>query len=153
MLAVRPSVSVAWMTLAALALAACPGPRPTLESAEQHKLRGEQRAALADFDAVAARPQASAAERVRAWTEGALVCRDLHDDAGARARLDAAVRADLAGESEPAMFYLADLVSAEDRARALNLYYRAAAGAEKHRASGFPYRAAMDRILQLSMTR
>jgi hypothetical protein len=54
---------------------------------------------------------------------------------------------------EPVEFELAERLRDRDRARALSLYYRAAGGAEKHRAGGFPYRAAMDRILQLSMSR
>jgi hypothetical protein len=149
---VRPTVR-GWLVLLALALAACPAPRPTIESAAARADRGEWRAALADYDAIVQARATQAGDRVRAWTAGALVCERLRDAGGARRRLEAAVAADVAGQSEPAMYHLADLLRDEDRARALNLYYRAAAGAEKHRSGGFPYRAAMDRILQLSMTR
>jgi len=137
----------------ALALAACPAPRVTIESAAHRADRGELRAALGDYDAIAGARETSTEDRVRAWTAGALVCERLRDAEGARRRLESAVAADVAGQSEPAMYYLGDLLREPDRARALNLYYRAAAGAEKHRAGGFPYHAAMDRILQLSMTR
>ena len=57
------------------------------------------------------------------------------------------------GLVEPALFELAERVRNEDRARALSLYYRAAGGAEKYRNGGWPYKAAMDRILQISMSR
>jgi hypothetical protein len=57
------------------------------------------------------------------------------------------------GVIEPIQYELAERLRDRDRARAVSLYYRAAAGAEKHRAGGFPYRAAMDRLLQLSMSR
>jgi hypothetical protein len=142
-------------TLLALVLlvAACPAPRVTIESAAARANRGELGAALGDYDRIVRARETAAVDRVRAWTAGALVCERLRDLDGERRRLEAAVAADVAGQSEPAMYYLADLLRDEDRARALNLYYRAAAGAEKHRAGGFPYRASMDRILQLSMTR
>jgi hypothetical protein len=57
------------------------------------------------------------------------------------------------GVIEPIEYELAEKLRERDRARAMSLYYRAAAGAEKNRSGGFPYRAAMDRILQLSMSR
>ena len=49
------------------------------------------------------------------------------------------------------MFYLAEHVRGDDRARSLNLYYRAAAIAERN-GGGFPYKIAMDRIMQLSVS-
>jgi hypothetical protein len=131
--------------------AACAHTKEELADAERRLERGELGLALAEFDRVAARAKAPPADRVRAWTGGALACQRWHDLPGARARLEQAARSDIPGASEPAMYYLADLIRFEDRARALNLYYRAAAGAEKHRARGFPYQAAMDRILQLSI--
>src|SRR5207248_1325184 len=105
---------VRWLLLL-VALAGCPAapPRPTLEGAEQRAERGEWRAALADYDAIAA-AAAPAGDRVRAWTAGALVCQRLGDAGGARRRLEAAVAADVAGESEPAMYHLAELVRGED---------------------------------------
>jgi hypothetical protein len=139
--------------LAVLVASCGPPPRPIdLAEAQRRLERGEWRGAVEDFDVIAARPGATPAEKVRAWIGAALACERLPDERGARARLERAVAAEVPGESEPAMYYLADRLRTEDRARALNLYYRAAAGAEKHRSGGFPYRAAMDRILQLSMT-
>jgi hypothetical protein len=157
---VRPTAAalrVAALASACVILGACPrparDPASALDDAQKKVERGEWRAALLDFDVVAARVNDPPRARVRAWIGAALACQHLADESGARRRLEAAVAADLAGESEPAMFYLADLLRVEDRARALNLYYRAAAGAEKNRAGGFPYRAATDRILELSMSR
>ena len=57
------------------------------------------------------------------------------------------------GLVEPALFELAERVRNEDANRAMSLYYRAAGGAEKYRNRGWPYQAAMDRILQISMSR
>jgi len=141
-----------WCLALVLGLAAaCPVPPARgLADARARLARGEVKHALADLDRLGARRDVPPAERVEAWTEGARACERLGDEPGARARLEQAVQAEVPGASEPAMYYLADRVRFEDRARALNLYYRAAAGAEKHRARGFPYRAAMDRILELS---
>ncbi len=142
------------LTLSAFVLAACPPPRALeLAQAEARLEHGDWRGAEHAFDEISARPTASARERVRAWTGAGVAADKLGDGHGACARFSLAAAADLPGESEPAMYHLADCLRDDDRARALNLYYRAAAGAEKYRSSGFPYRAAMDRILQLSMTR
>jgi hypothetical protein len=35
----------------------------------------------------------------------------------------------------------------------MSLYYRAAGGAQKYRNGGWPYKAAMDRIVEISMSR
>jgi hypothetical protein len=103
------------------------------------------------FDTVATRRDATLAERARALTGAAQACDRLNDMIGARARLEDAVAHEVPGVTEPALFYLAEHLRVSDRARALSLYYRAAAGAEK-RGGGFPYRAAMDRIVQLSVS-
>jgi hypothetical protein len=123
-----------------------------LTRAESRLSAGQSRAALSDFDHVARARAATPAERVAALTGGALAAEKLGDAPGARRRLERAVELDVAGASEPALFYLAERLRAENRGRALNLYYRAAAGAEKHRGSTFPYREAMERIVQMSMT-
>jgi tetratricopeptide (TPR) repeat protein len=114
--------------------------------------RGQWQEAVRAYDE-AAGARATPAERARALTRAALACEHLNAMAGARERLERAVEPDVPGASEPALYHLAELVRAEDPARALNLYYRAAAGAEKHLHGAFPYRAATDRILQLSMSR
>lgn len=139
--------------LLALALVACRPPRADLAQAAQRLEAGDARAALAAYDAIAADARRSAAERADALVGAARACERLGDDAGAHERLERAVTPEVPGHSEPALFLLAERLRATDRARALNLYYRAAAGAEKHRGRGFPYRAAMDRILQLSLSR
>ena len=65
----------------------------------------------------------------------------------------AAVAHDVPGLVEPAQFELAERLRNNDRGRALSLYYRAAGGADKYRNRAWPYKAAMDRILQISMSR
>jgi hypothetical protein len=102
-----------------------------------------------DYDRAAARKHASEAEHAQALLGAARACERLDDTAGARTRLERAITVEVPGTTELAMFELADLIRTSDRARALNLYYRAAAGAQK-RGGAYPYREAMDRILQLS---
>jgi hypothetical protein len=136
-----------------LAVSGCPAARMNLQGAEAQLHAGAFKRALAEYDAIAAHPAATPAERVQALTGAALACDKLGDTIGARERLERAIVPEVPGASEPAMYYLADHLRATDRGRALNLYYRAAAGSEKHRHGGFPYRAAMDRIVQLSMSR
>jgi hypothetical protein len=138
---------VAWISAAACATP----PRVALARAASRGNAGDWQTARAAYDRIAARKDASPTERALALTGAALACDRLDDPAGARARLEYAVAPEIAGVTEPALYYLAEHVRANDRARALNLYYRAAAGAEKQGGS-FPYRAAMDRILQMSMT-
>src|SRR5207248_1827207 len=82
----------------------------------------------------AALADASETERVQALTAAARACDKLDDADGARDRLERAVAHEVPGVTEPAMFELAERLRERDRARALSLYYRAAAGAEKHRA-------------------
>jgi hypothetical protein len=138
----------------ALAIVACAGPpRVALERAQADAQAGRAAVALRRFDAVAARKDAGAAERVEALLGAAHACDALRDEACARARLERAVADDAPGLVEPALFELAERLRNEDRGRALSLYYRAAGGAEKYRNGAWPYKAAMDRILQISMSR
>jgi hypothetical protein len=142
------------LVLSALLLLACAGtPRVALERAQADAQAGKSALALRRFDAVAARKDAAAAERVDALLGAAHACDALHDEAGARERLERAVADDAPGLVEPAQFELAERLRNEDRGRALSLYYRAAGGADKYRNRGWPYKAAMDRILQISMSR
>jgi hypothetical protein len=137
--------------VAVVLTAACAAPpRVALGRADRALAAGAWPEALAAYDALAARKDAVPAERALALTGAAQACDHLDDPAGARARLEQAVATEVPGVIEPALYYLAEHLRATDRARALNLYYRAAAGAEKHGGS-FPYRAAMERILQLSL--
>jgi len=106
-------------------------------------------AATRRFDEAAAKTR-SPAQRVEALTLAADTCEQGGDVAGARRRLEAAITPDIPGSSEPALYALARLLETSDRPRALNLYYRAASGAERHRARGFPYHEATTRLLVLS---
>jgi hypothetical protein len=134
--------------------AACAGtPRAAIDRATAEAAAGHARAALGRFDAAAARKDASDAERIEALVGAAHACDALGDSDGARARLERAVERDVPGVVEPVEYELAERLRDRDRGRALSLYYRAAGGAEKYRAGGFPYKAAMDRILQISMSR
>jgi hypothetical protein len=136
-----------------LALFSCAAaPKVALERARTDAQAGRFAVALQRFDAVAARKDASDAERIDALMGAARACDALHDDACARTRLERAVERDVPGLVEPALFELAERLRTEDRGRALSLYYRAAGGADKYRARGWPYKAAMDRILQISMS-
>ena len=150
------SIALVFFALVAVALlpsAGCRRPRPDLSVAEKALETGAVGQALAEFDRVAAHKLTPPAERARALTGAALACERLGDGAGAESRLGRAIDPDVPGASEPALFYLAERLRTRDPARALNLYYRAAAGAEQHRGGAFPYRAASERILLLSMSR
>lgn len=143
------------LVLSALcAAAACAGtPRVALERAQADAQAGRAELALRRFDAVAARKDAADAERIAALLGAAHACDALHDEACARARLERAIARDVPGLVEPALFELAERVRNEDRGRAMSLYYRAAGGAQKYRNGAWPYQAAMDRILEISMSR
>jgi hypothetical protein len=134
-------------------LAACAAtPRAALEHAAAAAGEGRPREALERYDAAASRRDASDGERIEALLGAAHACDALGDSECARQRLERAVDRDVPGLVEPVEFELAERLRDRDPGRALALYYRAAGGAEKHRAGGFPYRAAMDRILQLSLS-
>jgi hypothetical protein len=135
-----------------LALTGCPGRPWSLQPAEERLAAGDARGAREAFDTLA-KTAATPADRVAALTGAGLACDKLGDDTCVRDRLGRASEPLVPGASEPAMYHLGRFLERSDRARALNLYYRAAASAEKNRARGFPYQAAMDRILQLSMNR
>ncbi len=144
----RPALVVA------LALVAgCATPKLALERAQADAQAGRVRRALGRFDAVAARKDASEGERIEALLGAAHAGDALHDDACARARLERAIVHDVPGAVEPALFELAERLRVDDRDRAITLYYRAAGGAQKYRNGGWPYKAAMDRIVQLSLSR
>lgn len=134
-------------------LAGCIAPRAALDRAQAEAQAGRAAVALRHFDAVAARKDASDAERIDALMGAARACDALHDEACARARLERAIAKDVPGLVEPALFELAERVRNEDRGRAMSLYYRAAGGAQKYRNGGWPYKAAMDRIVEISLSR
>ena len=137
-----------------LAAAACAGtPRVALERAQADAQAGRTEVALRRFDAVAARKKVGDAERIEALLGAARACDALSDEPCARARLERAVERDVPGLVEPALFELAERLRNEDRGRAMSLYYRAAGGAQKYRNGGWPYKAAMDRIVEISMSR
>jgi hypothetical protein len=139
-------------SLLVVVVVGCATPRQAIEGAETDARAGRQRRALARFDAVAVRKRLADAERIDALLGAAHACDALGDAACARVRLERAVEKDVPGLVEPALFELAERLRLEDRTRALSLYYRAAGGAQKYRDGGFPYQAAMDRILQLSLS-
>lgn len=150
----RARAPVSLALVATLALAACAGtPEVALERARADAQAGRAAVALRRFDAIAARKHASDAARIDALMGATRCCDALHDEACARTRLERAVAHDVPGLVEPALFELAERVRNEDRDRAMSLYYRAAGGAEKYRNRGWPYQAAMDRIVQISMSR
>lgn len=134
-------------------VAACATPKVALERAQADAQAGRAAAALHGFDAVAARKDASAPERIAALVGAAHACDALHDEPCARARLERAITYDVPGAVEPALFELGERLRLDDRDRALTLYYRAAGGAQKYRNGGWPYQAAMDRIVQISLSR
>jgi hypothetical protein len=153
-----PRARVAALVLVAvIAFAAAGGcaatPAVALERAQAEAQAGNAARALARFDAIAARKDVADVDRIAAFMGAAHACDALRDEACARTRLERAVERDVPGKVEPALFELAERVVQEDRGRALSLYYRAAGGAEKYRDRGWPYKAAMDRILQISMSR
>lgn len=150
----RARLRLTALLLVSLSLvAACAGtPRQAIDRAAVEAHAGHAQAALLRYDAAAARKDLSDAERLDALVGAARACDALGDSDGARARLERAVERDVPGAVEPIEYDLAERLRDHDHARALGLYYRAAAGAEKHRAGGFPYHAAMDRILQMSLS-
>jgi hypothetical protein len=152
---IMPRVRVVALVLVAAATAAgCRvTPAVALQKAEAERQAGRAAQALVKFDAIAARKDASDVDRIAANLGAVRACDALRDETCARAHLERAIAKDVPGEIEPALFELAERIVNEDHGRALNLYYRAAGGAEKYRARGWPYKAAMDRILQISMSR
>jgi hypothetical protein len=137
--------------LALLFLCGCAAaPKIVLERADARARNNDLAGALKLYDQVAARKDARVADQLQALLDGADVCDRLEDPAGARKRLERGVTLEARGLTEKAMFYLAEHVQQGDRPRALNLYYRAAAIAERN-GGGFPYKIAMDRIMQLSL--
>jgi hypothetical protein len=128
-----------------------PAPAVVLARGDRQLHSGRAESARGTYDALAVRAELPPKDRVLALVGAALASDRLGDRDGARARLERAAAIDVPGVSEVALYYLAEHVRDTDHARALNLYYRAAAGAEKHRGGAFPYQAAMDRILQLSV--
>jgi hypothetical protein len=128
-------------------------PRAALERARRELADGRPQRALAAYDEVAARPRVTDEERLAALMGAAHACDRLNDPAAARLRLERAIERDLPGKIETVEFELAERLRDYDPSRALGLYYRAASGAEKNLNGAFPYRAAMDRIMQLSINR
>jgi hypothetical protein len=126
-------------------------PKIVLERADRKARDNDLHGALVLYDGVAARKDSKPPEKLQALLDAADVCDRLEDFGGARSRLERAVTVEAPGLTEKAMFYLAEHVQKSDRPRALNLYYRAAAIAERH-GGGFPYKIAMDRIMQFSVS-
>jgi hypothetical protein len=143
-------VAHALVTLVALTLGVA-GCAPTLADAERLAATGRAVDAARAFDRIAASSPTGSAAKVRALTRSAELAIARGDERAARERLEAAIAPELPGESEPALYLLARLLERTDRPRALSLYYRAAASAERHRGRGSPYPEATGRILQLSM--
>jgi len=142
----------AFAVLALLFAAACHARMPALADADRRLQAGASAQALERYDRIAAH-SASPTDRVRALRGAANACLQLSRPDDARARLERAIEPEVPGATEAAMFELAELLRERDRARALNLYYRAAAGAEHNLAKAWPWKAATDRILQLSLSR
>lgn len=148
-----PRARLCVLALAASTAACAVTPTVALERAQAEAQAGRPELALKRFDTIAARKDASDEERIQACMGAAHACDALKDEACARTRLERAIERDVPGKVEPALFELAERVVHEDRGRALSLYYRAAGGAEKYRDRAWPYKAAMDRIVQISMSR
>jgi len=127
------------------------GCAPTLADAERLATTGRAQDAARAFDRVAASSPTGSTTKVRALTRGAELALARGDERAARERLEAAIAPEVPGESEPALYLLARTLERTDRPRALSLYYRAAASAERHRQRRSPYPEATGRILQLSM--
>jgi hypothetical protein len=124
-------------------------PKIVLEHADARARDNDFPRALKLYDEVAARKDSTAKEKLQALLDGADVCDRMKDDAGAQQRLERGILLEWPGLTERAMFYLAEHIRGADRPRAMNLYYRAASRAEQN-GRGFPYKTAMDRIIQLS---
>jgi hypothetical protein len=139
------------IVLLALWLAGCAAPKLMLEQADKRARENDLHGALKLYDRVAARKDARPRDQVQALLDGADVCDRLEDSGCARKRLERAITIDALGLTEKAMFYLAEHLRRSDRPRAMNLYYRAAALAERN-GRGFPYKIAMDRIMELSVS-
>src|SRR5579859_4608734 len=137
--------------LLVLLVACATVPKLVLEKADARARGNDLHGALELYDRVAARKDAKTAEQLQALLDGADVCDRLEDFDGARARLERGITLEAPGLTEKAMFYLAEHLRKSDRPRAMNLYYRAAAIAERN-GGGFPYKIAMDRIMQLSLS-
>ncbi len=138
------------VALIALALSGCFAPVDALLRANKASQGGDFRRAETLCDRVAIHPGVGVAEKARARLEGGHAALRLGDRAGAESRFDAAVQLDVAGISDGAMYELAELIVPRDRARAQQLYYRAAAAAER-RGRVYPYREAMARLVEMSI--
>jgi tetratricopeptide (TPR) repeat protein len=147
---VRPALVLLVLLVAG---GACGPVMSDVHEADRRYAEGDWREAVARYDAVAKRSGVSPEERVHALTNAGIACEHLGDNLAARQHYERAIEPDVPGASEDALYQLAELVKVQDRARALNLYYRAAAGAERNRSRAFPYHEATERILQLSMSR
>ena len=134
-----------------LILAACAAaPAVVIKRADERAQKDDLKGALVLYDQVARRKDTAPHDRAQALLDGAQLADRLHDPEGARTRLERASQIDTPGLTEEALFYLAEHLRGSDHARALNLYYRAAAIAQRN-GGGFPYKIAMDRIMLLSV--
>ncbi len=138
------------MPLLLLALVACKPDGRSLDEAERWLRTGRFVDARARYiDLTASR---DARVKVLAWVGAARASARLRDHNAARLYLErAAALPEVPGASEEAYFELAEHLRRDgEHARALNYYYRAAAGAEKHRARGWPYQQAITAIATMS---
>ncbi len=137
-----------WLCL--VAASGCARSVPVLfADAERRATAGDVARALDDYERAAKHRRATADQRVRALVAAGLLHQRGGNTLAARLRFERAASLAVVGQSEVACFYLAEILRSEDRARALNLYYQAAAGAEQHLSSRFPYRESMARIAEL----
>ncbi len=137
------------MRLVLFLLGCVVAPQLVLERADARAREDDLPRALKLYDQVATRKDSTVKQKLQALLDGADVCDRMHDDGGAQSRLEKGILLESPGLTERAMFFLAEHIRASDRARAMNLYYRAASRAEQN-GRGFPYKTAMDRIIQLS---
>jgi len=140
----------ALLCLALLALAACKPDGRALEEAERWLRVGRFVDARNQYVDLTASHDARV--RVLAMVGAARSSARLRDHNGARLWLERAVALpEVPGASEEAYFEYAEHLRADgDHARALNFYYRAAAGAEKYRSRGWPYQQAITAIATMS---
>src|SRR5258706_14295389 len=107
-------------------LVACAAPaRVRLDQAEKLLTAGRTAEACAIFDDVATRSRVGPADRATALIRAAYAADRLGDQRGALVRLEQAVLLDAPGAVEAAYYYLAERLTASDRARGLSLDYSA----------------------------
>jgi hypothetical protein len=142
------------LALSLVAAPACIDGEAALHRAAR-ELREGQSARARDLYVELAGSAKSPSLRVRAALGAARASRAMKDDAAVMRWLrDAAAVPAVAGVSEEAYLEYADALRLEgERSQALNYYYRAAAGAERHLNRGYIYERAIQAITALGMSR